>query len=134
MVIGVLVAAARDYLGDVDSISDIVNLLFALLLWPLVLLGVEFNLDIGGGKDGKGKNKNEASCYSPRENVPFLPRRHQSAKLTLPRPVGVGLGSLGCPSFTVSYSPQDQLTDRLEWRYHATSFGTAVTSVTLNTQ
>jgi hypothetical protein len=34
VVIGVLVAAARDYLGDVDSISDIVNLLFALLLWP----------------------------------------------------------------------------------------------------
>jgi hypothetical protein len=64
VVIGVLVAAARDYLGDVDSISDIVNLLFALLLWPLVLLGVEFNLDIGGGKDGKGENKNEASCYS----------------------------------------------------------------------
>ena len=65
MVIGVLVAAARDYLGDVDSISDIVNLLFALLLWPLVLLGVEFNLDIGGGKDGKGENKNGAPCYSP---------------------------------------------------------------------
>jgi hypothetical protein len=65
VVIGVLVAAARDYLGDVDSISDIVNLLFALFLRPLVLLGVEFNLDIGGGKDGKGENKNEASCYSP---------------------------------------------------------------------
>jgi hypothetical protein len=65
VVIGVVVAAARDYLGDVDSISDIVNLLFALLLWPLVLLGVEFNLDTGGGKDGKGENKNGASCYSP---------------------------------------------------------------------
>jgi len=60
VVIGVGVAAARDYLGDVGSIGDIVNLLLAVLLWPLVLLGVEFNLDIGGGKDGKGENKNGA--------------------------------------------------------------------------
>jgi hypothetical protein len=60
VVIGVVVAAARDYLGDVGSIGDIVNLLLAVLLWPLVLFGVDFNLDIGGGKDGKGENKNGA--------------------------------------------------------------------------
>src|ERR671918_2304589 len=60
LVIGVVVAAVRDYLGDVGSIGDIVNLLLAVLLWPLVLLGVDFNLDIGGGKDGKGKNRNGA--------------------------------------------------------------------------
>lgn len=60
VVIGVVVAAARDYLGDVGSIGDIVNLLLAVLLWPLILLGVEFNLDIGGGRAGKGENKNGA--------------------------------------------------------------------------
>jgi hypothetical protein len=54
------VAAARDYLSDVGSIGDIVNLLLAVLLWPLVLLGVDFNLDIGGGRDGEGENKNGA--------------------------------------------------------------------------
>jgi len=60
VVIGVAVAAARDYLSDVGSIGDIVNLLLAVLLWPLVLLGVDFNLDIGGGRDGEGENKNGA--------------------------------------------------------------------------
>jgi hypothetical protein len=60
VVIGVAVAAAQDYLGDVGSIGDIVNLLLAVLLWPLVLLGVDFNLDIGGGRNGKGENKNGA--------------------------------------------------------------------------
>ena len=60
LVIGVAIAATRDYLGDVGSIGDIVNILLAVLLWPLVLLGVEFNLDLGGGKDGKGGNKNGA--------------------------------------------------------------------------
>jgi hypothetical protein len=60
VVIGVIVAATRDYLGDVGGIGDIVNLLLAVLLWPLVLFGVEFNVDIGGGKGGKGKNKNGA--------------------------------------------------------------------------
>jgi hypothetical protein len=60
LVIGVAIAAARDYLGNVGSIGDIVNLLLAVLLWPLVLLGVEFNLDLGGGGDGKGGNKNGA--------------------------------------------------------------------------
>lgn len=56
LVIGVLVAAVRDYLGDISGIADIVNLLLAVLLWPLVLVGVDFNLKFGDGKDGKGKN------------------------------------------------------------------------------
>ena len=55
LVIGVAVAAARGYIGDVGSIGDIVNLLLAVLLWPLVLVGVEFNLNIGGGKGGTRK-------------------------------------------------------------------------------
>ena len=59
VVIGVIVAATRDYLGDVGGIGDIVNLLLAVLLWPLVLFGVEFNVRLGGGKGGKG-NKNGA--------------------------------------------------------------------------
>ena len=52
LVVGVLVAAAKDYFGDVTGIFDIVNILLAIVLWPLVLLGVDFNL---GGKDGGGK-------------------------------------------------------------------------------
>ncbi|MGH2751562.1 MAG: hypothetical protein ACRDK3_11925 [Actinomycetota bacterium] len=60
LVIGVLVAAARDYLGAVGNLGDIVNLLLAILLWPLLLLGVDFNLRIGGGggrdRGGNGRN------------------------------------------------------------------------------
>jgi hypothetical protein len=62
VIIGVAVAAARGYLGDVGNIGDIVNLLLAVLLWPLVLLGVEFNLNIGGGKGG---NKKGALLLAP---------------------------------------------------------------------
>ena len=51
LVIGVLVAMQKDYLGNLDSIGDVVNLLLAIVLWPLVLLGVKFNINIGGGRD-----------------------------------------------------------------------------------
>jgi hypothetical protein len=64
LVIGVLVAAAKDYLGDIGGLSEIVNLLLAIVLWPLVLLGVDFNLKIGNGnggnKDKGGDKKNGA--------------------------------------------------------------------------
>jgi hypothetical protein len=62
LVIGVALAAARGYLGDVGSIGDIVNLLLAVLLWPLLLLGVEFNINIGGGRGG---NKKGALLFGP---------------------------------------------------------------------
>ena len=52
LAIGVAVAAIKDYLGDVGSVGDIINLVLAIVLWPLVLLGVEFNLTIGDGGDG----------------------------------------------------------------------------------
>jgi hypothetical protein len=54
LIVGVLIAAARDYLGDIGSLGGLLNLLLAILLWPLVLLGVRFNLSFGGGG---GKNK-----------------------------------------------------------------------------
>ncbi len=62
LLIGLVVAANKDYLGDVNSLADIINMLLAILLWPLVLLGVDFNLDFGGGdKDDKdGDNKKGA--------------------------------------------------------------------------
>ncbi len=52
LVVGVLVAASKDYFGDVSGVFDLVNILLAIVLWPLVLLGVDFDL---GGKDGGGK-------------------------------------------------------------------------------
>jgi hypothetical protein len=63
LVVGVIVAGAKDYLGDIGGLSEIVNLVLAIVLWPLVLAGVDFNIKIGGndgnGKDG-GDKKNGA--------------------------------------------------------------------------
>ena len=46
LVIGVIVAANRKYLPSLDSIREIISAALAIVLWPLVLLGV--NLRIRG--------------------------------------------------------------------------------------
>lgn len=53
LVVGVLVASANGYLGDVGSLGGLLNLLLAILLWPLVLLGVDFKLRFGGGNNNR---------------------------------------------------------------------------------
>ena len=60
LVIGIFVAATRDYLGEINGIGDIINLILAIVLWPLVLFGVKFNLRIGGGKDDKDALQSQA--------------------------------------------------------------------------
>ncbi len=46
VVVGVIVAANHHYLGSLDTIREIVSAILAIVLWPLVLLGV--NLRIRG--------------------------------------------------------------------------------------
>ncbi|HZK50638.1 MAG TPA: hypothetical protein VFD47_03625, partial [Actinomycetota bacterium] len=59
LVIGVIVASAQGYLGDIDGLGDVVNLLLAIVLWPLLLVGVDFNIRIGdNGGNGGGRNRN----------------------------------------------------------------------------
>lgn len=60
LVVGVLVASAQNYLGDIGSIGGLLNLFLAILLWPLVLLGVDFNLKFGGGG-----NRNRSLVWGP---------------------------------------------------------------------
>jgi hypothetical protein len=50
LLVGVLIANNHHYFTNVHGIEGIVSALLAILLWPLILLGV--NLHIGGGKDG----------------------------------------------------------------------------------
>jgi hypothetical protein len=57
LVIGVLVASAQDYLGEVSNIGGALNLILAVVLWPLLLVGVDFNIKIGDD-DGGGGNRN----------------------------------------------------------------------------
>jgi hypothetical protein len=56
LVIGIFVAVAKDYVGELDGIGEFINLLLAIVLWPLVLVGVKFSLHFGGGD----KDKNDA--------------------------------------------------------------------------
>jgi drug/metabolite transporter (DMT)-like permease len=51
IVIGIFVALNRDYGVDVDGIRGILSLILAVLLWPLVLLGVDLHL----GKERRGR-------------------------------------------------------------------------------
>ena len=44
VVIGVIVASQRDYLDDLDRLKRILSAILAVLLWPLVLLGVDLRL------------------------------------------------------------------------------------------
>ncbi|MGH2787939.1 MAG: hypothetical protein ACRDJV_08515 [Actinomycetota bacterium] len=53
LVIGVLVAAARDYFERLGSVQGILSLLLAIVLWPLILFGVDIRI----GKDGDGGRK-----------------------------------------------------------------------------
>jgi Mn2+/Fe2+ NRAMP family transporter len=52
LVIGVLVAAARDYFERLDSVQGIVSLIIAIVLWPIVVFDVDVR--IGKDKDGGG--------------------------------------------------------------------------------
>jgi hypothetical protein len=48
VVIGVIVAAANDYFDRLNKLRPILSALLAVLLWPLVLFGVDIRIgDIG---------------------------------------------------------------------------------------
>lgn len=49
VVIGVLVAASKNYFADIDGVQGLISALLVIVLWPLVLLGVDLEL----GKDGR---------------------------------------------------------------------------------
>jgi hypothetical protein len=44
LVIGFVVAVNRNYLDSLDSLGEIISAILAVVLWPLVLLGVNLNI------------------------------------------------------------------------------------------
>lgn len=46
IVIGVIMASNRGYLGNLGSVSHLISALLAIILWPLLLLGVNLHLAI----------------------------------------------------------------------------------------
>jgi len=45
LIVGVVVAAGDDYFKNVDKFVDVLEAILAVLLWPLLLFGVDINLD-----------------------------------------------------------------------------------------
>jgi hypothetical protein len=44
IIIGVVVAAGHHYIEDLDALKPIVSAVLAVLLWPLVLFGINLHL------------------------------------------------------------------------------------------
>jgi hypothetical protein len=44
LVVGAVVAALKDYFDNLESLNAVLELLIAILIWPLVLVGVDINI------------------------------------------------------------------------------------------
>jgi len=44
LIVGILLASAHGYLAHVDKIRPIASALLAILLWPLLLLGINLHV------------------------------------------------------------------------------------------
>lgn len=44
LIVGVVVAAVNDYFDDIDTLRAVGEALIAIIIWPLVLFGVDINL------------------------------------------------------------------------------------------
>ena len=56
LVIGVVVAAARDYFERLDSVQGLVSLIVAILLWPVVVFDVDVRIGRGDNGGGRGRD------------------------------------------------------------------------------
>jgi hypothetical protein len=65
LVIGVVVAASRDYFADIDGVEGLVSAALAIVLWPLVLLGIDLELGDGGNGGGGNGGNNRGSALVP---------------------------------------------------------------------
>ena len=44
VVVGVAIAASKDYFENLDTLKRIVSALLAVVLWPLLLLGIDLHI------------------------------------------------------------------------------------------
>ncbi len=45
LVVGIIVAANKDYLQNIETVERVVSALLAILLWPLLFLGVDLHVN-----------------------------------------------------------------------------------------
>ncbi len=43
--IGIVVAASKDYLENLDTLKRVLSALLAIFLWPLLFLGIDLHVD-----------------------------------------------------------------------------------------
>ena len=58
LLVGLVVAIAQGYFNNVGGVGDVVEILVAILIWPLVLFGVDINIGGLEGGDGNGGGGN----------------------------------------------------------------------------
>lgn len=46
IIVGVIIASNRGYLGDLGSISHLLSAILAVVLWPLILLGINLHITL----------------------------------------------------------------------------------------
>jgi hypothetical protein len=80
ILVGVLIANDHHYLNSVDTLNSVVSAILAVLLWPLVILGVDLHIG-GGGKGGKQGAILVLPALEAMRTVAagVRPRRHQAA-------------------------------------------------------
>jgi sulfite exporter TauE/SafE len=44
LIVGLIVAANENYLRELDTVRQIISAILAIVLWPLVLLGVDLHI------------------------------------------------------------------------------------------
>lgn len=44
LIVGLIVAANENYLRDLETVRQIISAVLAIVLWPLVLLGVDLHI------------------------------------------------------------------------------------------
>jgi hypothetical protein len=62
VIAGVVVAAVKGYFGGLGNINEILELIVAILVWPVLLFGVDINFgaaEIGNGGGGNGGGGNQ---------------------------------------------------------------------------
>ena len=42
--IGIFVAASKDYLDNLETVKQVLSAILAILLWPLLLLGIDLRI------------------------------------------------------------------------------------------
>lgn len=44
LIVGLIVAAAKDYFDNIETFKGVLEALIAIIIWPAVLLGVDINV------------------------------------------------------------------------------------------